>query len=79
MEEEMQVLEDYEKDNRWISENYEQIKKEYTEKYIAVKDKNIIDANKNSDKLIKRLRERNEELERIVIEFIPSEDFILVL
>lgn len=79
MNEELKLLEKFQQDNRWLAENYHQLRKKYLNKFIAVKDKKVIDYDTDFNKLIERLEKKGEDLGRIVIEFMPPEDLILIL
>ena len=79
MNEELKLLEKFQQDNRWLAENYHWLREKYVNEFIAVKDKKVIDHDANFNKLIERLEEKGEDLGRIVIEFMPPEDLILIL
>ncbi len=76
---ELQLLDSYEEESRWLTNNYAQVKKDYANKYVAVKDSQVVDADENADRLLERLRETDEDLRSMVIEFVPPEDLMLVL
>ncbi len=79
MKEELKILEEFEKDSKWLADNYGKVKEKYVNKFIAVKNKQVIDNDDDFHKLIKRLRDKGEDLRRVVIEFVPPEDVVLVL
>ncbi|MDD5778707.1 MAG: DUF5678 domain-containing protein [Candidatus Thermoplasmatota archaeon] len=78
-DEEMQMFARYRQDSRWLMDNYGRIKREYANRYIAVKDGEIIESGDTSSQLFASLRRRREDLRTVLIEFIPPEDRILVL
>lgn len=53
----------------WFYSNYDHLKKDYKNQFVAVKDKKQIDNDNDLDRLVKRLRLENYD-EGIVIEFI---------
>jgi hypothetical protein len=53
----------------WIHKQHDNLKEKYDNKYIAIKDKKILDKDTNHDRLIKRLGIRNYD-ESIAIEYI---------
>lgn len=79
IDEELRMLDDYTEDSRWLREHYNEIRKDYANKYVAVKDHHIVGADENADRLLERLRETQEDLRSVVIEFVPPEDLMLVL
>jgi len=73
-------LEDFEKDSRWFYENINLLrKKNFTGKFIAIKNENVIDSNNNVDILIKSLEIKGENPSCLVIEFVYPEGTIILL
>ena len=54
---------------KWIHKQHGDLKGKYDNKYVAIKDKKILDKDANLDSLIKRLNIRNYD-ESIAIEYI---------
>ena len=54
---------------KWIHNQHSDLKGKYDNKYVAIKDKKILDKDANLDRLIKRLNIRNYD-ESIAIEYI---------
>lgn len=54
---------------KWINTQHGDLKEKYDNKYVAIKDKKILDKDTNLDRLIKRLNIRNYD-ESIAIEYI---------
>lgn len=75
---ELQVLESYIEDSRWLMENYDDIKKDYAEKYVAVKDNQVIETDENANRLLDKLRATNADICSVLVEFIPPEDLTVV-
>lgn len=76
----MHVLDDFAKsdldklerlaDNfKWIHKQHSDLKERYDNKYVAIKNREIVDKDTNLDRLIKRLDIRNYD-ESIAIEYI---------
>jgi len=58
------------KDNfEWFYENYEDLKRNFSNRYVAIRDRRQIDDDHNLDKLLIRLRLENFE-DAIAIEFV---------
>jgi hypothetical protein len=54
---------------KWIHKQHDDLKEKYDNKYVAIKNRKILDKDTNLDSLIKRLNIRNYD-ESIAIEFI---------
>jgi hypothetical protein len=55
------------KDREWFNDNYAQLKDKYNEEYIAVKNEDVIDSDKNLVNLLKRITQKYEKNHRSVI------------
>lgn len=53
----------------WFYSNYEYFKKHYLAKHVAIKDKKVIDCDKNLDTLLERLQIRDYR-DSIAVEFV---------
>ncbi len=51
----VEILKAFDRNHRWIAKNYEQLKREYPNMYIAVKDEKVIMAEEDKDVLIEKL------------------------
>jgi hypothetical protein len=76
---EIKKLEKFDADLDWFQENYEQIKKEHKGEYVAIKDQKIIDRDKDSYTLIKRLKTKYGDIGSLAIEFVSDKKFEYVL
>ena len=54
---------------KWVHEKQGSLKEKYDNKYVAIKDRKILDRDSNLDRLIKRLNIRNYD-DSIAIEYI---------
>lgn len=80
MDSETVVLSDFQRNNRWISENYDNLKKQYNNQWVAVLNNAVVDHDSDLKKLVKRLKaERSKVYSQIAVEYVASEelDFIL--
>jgi len=66
-------------DKLWLEKNIDELRKTYLDKFVAVKNKNIIGSSADMRKLVESLREQNIPANNIVIEYIPATDYIWVL
>ena len=51
----IEILKAFDRNHRWIAKNYEQLKKEYPNMYIAVKDERVVMAEEDKDVLVEKL------------------------
>jgi hypothetical protein len=65
---------------KWISDNEEKLRKKYPCNFIAMKDNDIVLADKNFDNLLTKLREKfGSNISEFNINFIPDEGYALVV
>lgn len=67
-------LEDY----KWFESNFEKLKKVYKDKWIAIKDKKVIESDKYFLRLIKKLRDKNIDTRFVLIEQLYEEVEVMV-
>ena len=73
-----QVLESIRREKanvEWISETVSNLRKRYGGRYIAVKNRHVIDNDKSLDKLLSRVREQ----EGVTVEFITELEYLWLL
>ncbi len=75
----MQILHDADEAYRWLLSNLEEIRKDNINKYVAVSRGGIVASDDNYDALLHYLEKEKEDLNRLVIEFIPENDFEMIL
>ncbi len=74
------VLSDFQRNNRWISENYNNLKKQYNNQWIAVLNNTVVDHDPDLKKLVKRLKTQHSEVySQIAVEYVSSEESDLIL
>ncbi len=73
-------MEEFDKDSRWFYENIDFLRKKgFTGKFVAVKDKEIIEYSNNLDMVIKFVEQRGENPSYLVIEFVYPEGTVVLL
>jgi hypothetical protein len=73
-------MEQNQKDFNWIAENYDDLKKDYGDKYIAVFKNDIIANDYDYNNLLKKLKEMNKEIfSTSIIKFISTKDYPLTI
>jgi hypothetical protein len=70
-----EVVSDFEKSNRWITENYPNLKQKYPNQWVAVLDDIVLDSDLDLKKLVKRLKNRHKQnYNKIAVEYISQEE-----
>ena len=69
------VLSDFERNNRWISENDDNLKTQYNNQWVAVLNNAVVDHDPDLKKLVKRLKaEYSKVYSQIAVDYITSEE-----
>jgi hypothetical protein len=74
----LKQLRSFSRSTSWIAKNMERMRSDYPDQYIAVYNRKVIDTDVDFDTLFRRL-EGKYDMSQVTIEFIPSEELILVL
>jgi Family of unknown function (DUF5678) len=70
-----EVLSNFEGNNRWISESYDKLKKQYNNQWVAVLNNVVLDHDLDLKKLVKRLKAQHSKVYiQIAVEFVTSEE-----
>lgn len=73
-------LEEFEKDSRWFYSNIELLrKKNFTGKFVAIKNKEVVASDNNINLVIKSVEAQGENPSYLVIEFVYPEGTIILL
>ena len=76
----MDVLSRFEGNNRWISENYDNLKAQYNNQWVAVLNNAVVDHDPDLKKLVKRLKaEHSKVYSQIAVEYVTYEELDLIL
>ena len=82
MNSDIKVLEELKsgnKDLKWYSKNYQELKKKYSNKFIAIKDQNVVFNASKLDILLKHLRDKFGNPKDFLIDFVPDDNYILAV
>jgi hypothetical protein len=79
MNQEMQLITEAQNEDHWLQSHYEEIQKEYPNKFVAVADKRIIAAGERMEAVAESVKEMGKDPALILIEFIPEKGLILIL
>lgn len=69
---ELRKLRRFDEDVEWFQKNYAQLKRRYRGEYVAVKNQEIVDHDKDAKTLLKRLRKKFGDLGSLVVEYISE-------
>ena len=75
----LELIKKIEDNSIWLDEHLDEIKERNLNKFIAIKDKALILVSDTLNELIKVLKEKKEDLDHLLIEFIHGEDFNFIL
>jgi hypothetical protein len=76
---ELDRLKRFKKDLDWFQNNYNDLKNDYKNEYVAIKDENLIDHDVNLNHLLNRLKTKYDDMNSIVVEFINENKEIYIL
>ena len=69
------VLSDFQRNNRWIIENYDNLKKQFNNQWVAVLNNAVVDHDPDLKKLVKRLKTHHSKVYgQIAVEYVTSEE-----
>jgi len=67
------------RDSKWISDNYDQLREKYEKRTFAVKDGKVIGDADTVQDLVGELEKKGEDVAFILIEVIPPKDASFIL
>lgn len=76
---ELELLKHSEKDSNWLLRNYEKIREKHENKFVAVKDNEIIADGEDIKEIEDKLKKQNVDPKTTIVDFIPPKDFVLFL
>lgn len=68
----LQLIQEFEKNDVVFRNNYQSLQSKHPNEYVAIKNGEVIDYDKDAKTLVKRLENKNENLTTILIQFIPE-------
>ena len=79
LSEEIKKLKKFDSDLAWFQAHYAQIKKTHKGEFVAIKNQRIIDSDKDSEELIKRLKRKYGDISALAVEFVSDKNFEYIL
>ena len=65
-------MEEFERNQKWFIENFKRILEEYREKFVAVWNQRIIDADTDLEKLSKKVKEKTKSAKGVYVEYVSE-------
>lgn len=72
-------MKEFEKNQRWLRVNLKKLLRKYKNIFIAIWHQNVIDKDRNLEKLSKRVRKEYKEQKGIVIEYLSPQPLEMIL
>ena len=67
----IKLLREFEENEKWFSENYQELQKKFENMILAIKDKKIISIKRDMESLLKDLESKNIDVESVYIGTVP--------
>jgi hypothetical protein len=79
MNKELEMLREIERNIKIFNEMYEEIREKHKGKWIVIKNKKIVIAANNLDKIYKTIKKRGINIDGALIEYIPKSDEVWII
>lgn len=66
------ILREVERDNKWLQRNFEKLREEHPNKFVAISGKKVTADGTNSSHLVEKVEKMGKTPANILIEFIPE-------
>ena len=78
-EETVRLFKDFEESEKWFSEHYDELRENYADMMLAIKDKKVISTSSEMEELFKDLNSKNVDVNSVYIASIPPEGIAFIL
>jgi hypothetical protein len=72
-------MKEFERNQSWFINNFENILREYSEKFVAVWNQRVIDADTDLEKLSKSVKERTRSAKGVYIGYVSDKPLEMIL
>jgi hypothetical protein len=69
----------FDENYKWFIENYEKIKKDFTDKIVAIDNNNIVESGDDIKSILNKLKQKYDDIRHIVIQYINKENYVTLL
>lgn len=78
-EETVRLLQEFEENEKWFSEHYDELRGNYADMMLAIKDKKIVSTSLEMEELFKDLNSKNVDVNSVYIVAIPPQGIAFIL
>jgi hypothetical protein len=75
----IEILNKYGANTEWFFSNYNSLKIEYKDKYVAIDDKKVVISGTDLNKVYETIEKKKLSLLSVFVKYIPKEDIIAIL
>jgi len=79
MEQMLKSLEKFEKDLKWFSEKYDELKSKYKGKFVLIRDSRVVTSGDSMEEIKQKAEKENIDLSKSVVELIPSVETTIII
>lgn len=79
MENNLKVMEEFERNQKWFIDNFEDILKKYRGKFVAVWNQRVIDAEEDLEKLSKTVKEKTKGARSAYVRYVSEKPIEMIL
>ena len=72
-------MKEFERNQKWFIENFKHILEEYREKFVAVWNQRMIDADTDLEKLSKKVKEKTKSAKGVYVEYVSEKPVEMIL
>lgn len=72
-------LKRFDNDMKWFQDHYPQLKRKFKGQYVAVKDKAVIDHDKDATMLMTRVKRQQGDITSLVVEYLSDKPIEYIL
>ncbi|MEA2032179.1 MAG: DUF5678 domain-containing protein [Euryarchaeota archaeon] len=72
-------MKEFERNQKWFIKNFKRILEEYREKFVAVWNQRIIDADTDLEKLSKKVKEKTRGAKGVYVEYVSEKPVEMIL
>jgi hypothetical protein len=78
-EEQISHIKEFERNQKWFIENFKPILEDYREKFVAVWNQKVIDADKNLERLSKKVKEKTRNAKGVYVGYVSDKPVEMIL
>jgi hypothetical protein len=79
MNQELQCLEQFEKEDNWFRANFSKLQEKFANKFVAIEGENVIASGDKSLTVLEKAKEKSKDLSMVLIEFVPEKGLVVII